>query len=189
MSTLTDSIQTAVKTLAHGGIVALPTEGVYGLSCDPRQLDVVKRLCKVKQRPEDKGFVLVGASLAQLQPYILPLNAEQLALVNASWPGPVTWIVPVNPTLSPLVHGKEDTIAVRVTAHPILSAVCEQFGSAVISTSANISNKPPAMTAGEIDKIFSISHVDYILEGPLGELSGPTEIRDLRSRAIIRPLL
>jgi L-threonylcarbamoyladenylate synthase len=188
MSNLSVSIATAVAALSNGGIVALPTEGVYGLSCDPRHLSSIRYLCNIKQRPEDKGFVVVAATLEQLQDYIQPLSPEHLALVKSTWPGPVTWIVPVKAGVSPLIHGNTDTIAVRVTAHPILSAICQQLGAPIISTSANKSNESPATAAEEIDQLFSINQIDYILDGPLGNLNGPTEIRDLFSHAIIRPV-
>ena len=188
MKDISSSIEKAVEILKNGGIVAVPTEGIYGLSCDASNIEAVKRLRTLKQREDNKGFIVVSADLEQLQPFIQPLNPKQLSLVQSTWPGPVTWLIPVNPNVSNLIHGDDPTIAVRVTAHPLLSEICRKLGKAVISTSANKAGEAPALRASGIDDIFTINQVDYILEGHLGELSGPTEIRDLQSNAIIRPL-
>jgi L-threonylcarbamoyladenylate synthase len=176
----------AVQVLHKGGIVALPTEGVYGLSCRPDDLVALKRLCQIKQRPENKGFVLVACDILQLTPYIEPLSEQALAIVENTWPGPVTWVVPVKPEVPTLVHGEKPTIAVRVSSHPILAEACRQLGSAIISTSANLADNPPATSAEQIREIFPHGQIDYILDGPLGGLGRPTEIRDLQSQTILR---
>ena len=198
MKDISSCIEKTVEILKNGGIVAVPTEGIYGLSCDASNVEAVQRLRTLKQRDDNKGFIVVGADLDQLKPFIFhrlqiakiekTLTAKQLSLVQSTWPGPVTWLIPVNPNISTLIHGDDPTIAVRVTAHPLLSEICRKLGKAIISTSANKAGESPALRASEIDDIFTINQVDYILDGPLGELSGPTEIRDLQSNAIIRPL-
>lgn len=186
MTRFTSTIATAVDFLYRGGIVALPTEGVYGLSCSPLHLETIERLCQIKNRDPAKGLILVASDISQLMPYIETLNSQQQAAVSSTWPGPVTWLVPVKPTVSTLIHGTTPTIAVRVTSHPLLKEVCQQLGSAIISTSANRSAEAPALSPDDVNSIFSHHEIDYILDGPLGDLKGPTEIRDLKTLKIVR---
>src|SRR6218665_315978 len=92
------SINEAAIRLKSGGVIAYPTEAVWGLGCDPFDETAVMRLLAIKQRPVDKGLILIAADLAQLQPLLdLPAMPEtRLAEVLASWPGPHTWVLPAS---------------------------------------------------------------------------------------------
>jgi L-threonylcarbamoyladenylate synthase len=183
---LTTDLQTALLLLQQGGVIAYPTEAVYGLGCNPANLVAVQRILDLKQRPAHKGLILIAADFSQLEPYLLPLDANLQAQVAATWPGPVTWSLPARPDVSPLIRGNHDTLAVRVTAHPVCRELCLQLGHPLISTSANLSDQPPARSAQEVLQQFR-QQLDGILDAPLGEQDKPTEIRHGLTGEIVRP--
>lgn len=178
-------LRTARRILQAGGIVAYPTEAVYGLGCDPLNPQAVMRLLALKQRPWQKGVILIASERQQLEPFLLPLTAEVDARVRASWPGPVTWLLPARAEVPYWVRGEHRTLAVRVTAHPLAAALCEVFGGPIVSTSANLAGHEPARSALRVQRELGY-RLDYILHGPLGELVQPTEIRDAETGRIIR---
>lgn len=176
----------ALRCIRQGGVLAYPTEAVYGLGCDPSDLAAVQRILALKQRPASKGLILIAADFAQLEPWLKPLDDVLLARILPSWPGPVTWLLPVRPEVSPLIRGDHDTLAARVTAHPVCRELCLQLGHPLISTSANLSDQPPARSAQEIRRQFG-TQLDHILDAPLGEQAQPTEIRHGLTGEIVRP--
>lgn len=178
-------LREAARVLRHGGLIAYPTEAVYGLGCDPLDADAVMRLLELKQRPWQKGLILIAADLAQLEPYLLPLDATLQARVTPTWPGPNTWLLPTRPETPRWLRGEHDTLAVRVTAHPVASALCRAFGGPIVSTSANLAGKAPATSALQVRNAFG-DRVDYIVHAPLGGAERPTQIRDGRTGEIVR---
>ncbi len=176
----------AAEALRAGGIVAYPTEAVWGLGCDPRNEGAIERLLALKGRPAEKGLILVAASFEQLRPFLQSLDAEREAAILATWPGPVTWVWPAGPTVSPGLRGKHETLAVRVSDHPLVVALCEAFGGPVVSTSANRSGEPPARTREDVLARFGDA-LDFVLDGETGGRERPSEIRDARSGKVIRP--
>ena len=168
----------AAHFIEQGGVVAYPTEAVYGLGCDPYNADAVLRLLDLKQRPVDKGVILIAASFSQIEPFIVPLSAAQKQKLANSWPGPTTWLLPANHSVPRWITGKHDSIALRITAHPIANALCQKVGHAIVSTSANISRRAPAKTPLTIRRDFH-NNLDYILTATLGGLDKPTVIKDL----------
>jgi len=176
----------AAQAIAAGGIIAYPTEGVYGLGCDPANAAAVLRLLRLKRRPLDKGLILIAADLEQLLPYIAEPTAEQLQRIGSSWPGPVTWLLPARPSTPVWLTGAHDTLAVRVTRHPVAAALCRACHGALVSTSANRHRLEPARTALQVRRQFP-TELDAIVHGTASHRSGPTEIRDARSGAVIRP--
>ena len=172
--------------LRAGAIVAYPTEAVYGLGCDPHDRQAFYRLLALKRRPDSKGVILIAADTAQLAAYLGPISADIAARLHASWPGPVTWIAPASPQVPEWLTGGRDTIAVRVTAHPIAAALCRAFGGPLVSTSANRSGSPPARSALRTRMLFGTG-VDFVIGGPTGGLTRPTAIYDARSGKVIRP--
>ena len=178
-------LRESVRRLRHGGIIACATEAVYGLSCNPGDAGAVARLLKLKQRPESKGLILVGATLEQLIPWLAPLSVAQHQQLCASWPGPVTWVVDAATTTPAWLTGGRQSLAVRVTAHPQLAALCLRFGGALVSTSANLSDHRPARNPLAVRRQFG-DNLDYILSGPGSGLTRPTTIHDLRSGERLR---
>ncbi len=179
------TVADAAAAIRAGGIVAYPTEGVWGLGCDPANRDAVERLIALKGRDVGKGLILLAAEEDQLAPWIEPFNPAMANRVRGSWPGPVTWIVPARPDCPAWLTGGRPTVAVRITAHPPARALCVAAGTALVSTSANPSGQPPLAGPGELRRAFGPA-LDAILEGPLGGLRGPTEIRDLQTGRILR---
>lgn len=178
-------LRTARRILQAGGIVAYPTEAVYGLGCDPLNPQAVMRLLSLKQRPWQKGMILIASQRQQLDPYLETVNAEIEEQLDRTWPGPVTWLLPARPEVPRWLRGEHDTLAVRVTAHPLAAALCEAFNGPIVSTSANLAGHAPARSPLRVLRELD-GEVDYILHGPLGELAQPTEIRDARTGRVIR---
>lgn len=185
MTRFTHNPAEAAAVLREGGIAAWPTEGVYGLGCDPANEMALARLVALKGRDAAKGFILIADDLARLDPWLAPLAPQLRDRLLATWPGPVTWVCPARPGLSPLITGGRKTVAARVTAHPLSAELCRLADTALVSTSANHSGQPPAMTAGEVTVLFG-DEIDVVLEGETGGLGGPTEIRDALSGEILR---
>lgn len=178
-------IERAAFIVRQGGIIAYPTEAVFGLGCDPRNESAVRRLLAIKRRPVTKGVILVAADLEQLKLFIDPLDPDYLAQVQATWPGPVTWLVPARYKTPPWLRGRHPTLAVRVTAHPVAAALCQACGTPLVSTSANLSGQPPARTAQQVRRRLG-GLLDYIVPGATGGALRPTEIRDLKSGQVVR---
>ena len=175
----------AVRTLRAGGIVAYPTEAVYGLGCDPFNEDAALRLLAMKGRAMDKGLVLIAANRDQLKPLLRPQGDDAMVPVLATWPGPNTWILPADPRVPVWLTGGGDGIAVRVTAHPLAASLCALFGGPLVSTSANASGRPPARNVLQARRALG-SRVDYFLTGPTGGAARPSEIRDARDGRVLR---
>ncbi|HEY6545284.1 MAG TPA: Sua5/YciO/YrdC/YwlC family protein [Dokdonella sp.] len=177
----------AVRALRNGGVVAYPTEAVYGLGCDPRDEAAFTRLFALKLRPPDQGVLLIAAAFAQLEPYVdlsaTPAAARERA--QADWPGPHTWIFPRAPGVPAWIAGAHAGIAVRVTAHAPAAALCRAFGGALVSTSANRHGEAPARSADEVRAMFG-ERLDAILDAPTGGLERPTPIRDAISGNVLR---
>lgn len=174
----------AVEALQWGRLIAYPTEGVWGLGCDPDNEDAVSRLLLLKQRPVEKGLILVAASMEQLSPYLNHLSVQQLQTLKNTWPGPNTWLVPATEHVAPWISGGQTSVALRVSAHPVVKALCEQFGGPIVSTSANHSGKPAAISLLAVQLQFP-----SIVRMP-GQLTHPGQastIRDLQTGNVIRP--
>ncbi len=176
----------AARTIHGGGVVAYPTEAVFGLGCDPLNPEAVQNLLALKQRPMEKGLILIAADIAQLTPFITPLTAKAEAQLAKTWPGPHTWLLPAHADSPHWIRGRHDTIAVRVTAHPIAAALCRATGHALVSTSANPAGKTPATSPLRVRRYFP-GMLDNILHSALGTETGPTPIRDLSTNKLIRP--
>ena len=179
-------LRRAAALLRQGGIVAYPTEAVFGLGCDPWNEIALDRLIGLKGRSEAKGLILVAADPAQLEPFVLPLEKAVRERLAATWPGPVTWIVHSRPGLPAALTGGRATVAVRVTRHPVAAALCREFGGALVSTSANRAGRSPARSPFQVRRVFG-PRLDYILHGALGGRRRPSEIREASSGRILRP--
>lgn len=177
-------LREAVKTLNAGGVIGYPTEAVFGVGCDPWDEEALLRLLELKQRPWHKGLILIASDFNQLQDFIKPVDAKLLAELNKTWPGPVTWLLPVREEVPMLLTGLHDTIAVRVTAHPQTRALCEAFGGAIVSTSANLNGLRPAMNVHQVR--WQLPELDYVLAGSLGGAKKPSQIRDAQTGEILR---
>lgn len=179
------SLKQAVRALRAGGVVAYPTEAVYGLGCDPMNERAVLRLLSIKGRALDKGLILVAADLAQLQPLLLPQSEALMAPVLESWPGPSTWLLPAAAEVPVWLTGGGECVAVRVTAHPLAAALAREFGAPLVSTSANPSGVAAPRSALGARRMVG-ARVDYFLTGRTGGAARPSEIRDARDGRVLR---
>lgn len=179
-------IEHAVHILQQGGIIAYPTEAVFGLGCLADNTQAILKLLQLKQRPMNKGLILLASEFSQFKNYISPLDDIILNKIQSTWPGPTTWVVPApSDTSSPLIRGQFNSVAIRISAHPVVKALCRQCQSAIISTSANISGHDMTYNAAQVSLQFG-DQLDYILDAPLGHSHKPSIIKDALSDKIIR---
>lgn len=181
------NIASAVALLIRGGVLAYPTEAVWGLGCIPFDGEAVHRLLAIKRRPVEKGLILVAADVAQFANVADwgALDETARARVQADWPGPHTWVVPALASAPHWVTGGRDSIALRVSAHPVVATLCRGLGGPIVSTSANLSGEPPARARGELSQAL-LALVDGVCEGATGGLASPTPIRDARTGQMFR---
>lgn len=181
------SIPAAIAALHAGGVVAYPTEAVWGLGCDPFDEAAVMRLLALKQRDVAKGLILVAGTLDAVESFLdwdaLPTDRREA--VFASWPGPHTWIVPAGGRVPHWITGAHDGVAVRISAHPLVASLCNAFGGPLVSTSANRAGDPPPRQLAQVEPAL-LGALDGWIDGDTGTLSAPTEIRDARSGAVLR---
>lgn len=179
------SIDDAVSELRLGGIIAYPTEAVYGLGCDPFNHNTVTQLSILKKRSLEKGFILIASAWKQVAPLTQPIDPKALTHVFQSWPGPFTWVFPASSKVPPWIQGKYPTIAIRLTNHLIAKLLCHRFGGPIVSTSANRELEHPIRNAKMLHMVFG-NQINRILEGPLGLSHRPTEIRDAITGEVLR---
>jgi len=179
------ALRKANTTLIKGGIISYPTEAVFGLGCDPMNAEAIQHLLTLKNRPQSKGLILVAASFEQLEPYIQDLSPPLFNKVMKTWPGPVNWLLPANAAAPQYLRGSHRLQAVRVSQNPTIQALCREFGGAIVSTSANYSNRPPARTALQVRICFK-KNVDFVINGSVGQQQQPCEIRNGLNDKILR---
>ncbi len=177
-------LQSAAEIIQAGGVVAYPTESVYGLGCDPFNQQAVMRLLAIKQRPVEKGLILIGADLEQLLPYVQLTQAQQQQLA-AGWPAPLTWLVPVTGAVPAWVRGSHSKVAIRVPDHPLARELCRRVGHPIISTSANLSGRPSARNTFQVARQLG-EQLDFIVTGACDRASKPSTIIDLESGRTVR---
>lgn len=133
-----------ITSLQNGEVIAYPTEAVYGLGCNPDNQQAVEKILAIKNRPVSKGLILIADNYQQLKPYIDEdkLNFDQLKKAQSYWPGPYTLVMPALPSTPKWLTGDFDSIAVRVSAHPVVQKLCQAFNKPLVSTSANLSGQP-----------------------------------------------
>ena len=183
---LNPRIRHAAEVMRRGGVIAYPTEAVWGLGCNPFDRRAVEYLLSLKERPMHKGLILIAADIRQLGPFIDHLDDLQRQKLKNSWPGPVTWLVPRNKLAPFWVTGNSPSLALRVTDHPLAAGLCRAFGAPIVSTSANPQGLEPARDALTLRRYFG-DQLDAITQGKVGRRANPSEIRDLLTGEIRRP--
>ena len=179
MSRLTGStnpqVIRAAAQLAGGGVIAYPTEAVFGLGCDPWSEQAFSRLLCIKGRSLRKGVILIAAEFGQLRPLLNARFSHLWPRALATWPGPVTWILPCNQRVPAWVTGGRNEVAVRVTAHALSAALSRRFGKPLVSTSANRSGRPP-LRAGHQVRLQLGRRLNGVVSGALGGQTRPSQI-------------
>ena len=166
----------------NGGVFAYPTEAIYGLGCNPNNQKAVQHLLSIKKRPVEKGLILVASNFSQVEKYLKPLSAAQQEFTQ---PSATTYIFPAHPSVPKWLTGDFDSLAIRISKHPLVRELCTILDSPLISTSANLSGLEPAKSAKEVAEQLG-SNIDAILEGNTGDSQKPSVIRDSITRQIIR---
>lgn len=177
-------LRLAACHVRRGGVIAYPTEAVWGLGADPFNGEAVATILQLKQRPVEKGLILVAANMAQFDFILQRLPARQRDILTDSWPGPRTWLVPHHRLVPSWIYGDFDTVALRVSAHPVVRALCQTVGGPVVSTSANPQGLAPARFGYRARQYFA-GRVEYA-PGQVDLTGNPTEIRDLATGRIVR---
>lgn len=179
------TVSAAARALQQGQVIAYPTEAVWGLGCDPLNHAAVSRILDLKQRPQEKGLIIVAASLQQLRPYLAKSLSEQECQQLLPGAQPTTWLVPFDPHYVPeWIHGQHALLAVRISTHPIVQQLCTLAEMPIVSTSANPQAKEAARSAEDVYNYFA----DELLlcEGQCGGATRPSRIKNLLTGETMR---
>jgi L-threonylcarbamoyladenylate synthase len=176
----------AAAWLRRGGIVAFPTDTVYGLAVDPRSAAAVDAVFALKGRPADGALPLVAASLEQVERHLGRLDAAGAVLAARFWPGPLALLIAAPDVVAAQVHAGTGAVAVRVPAHGVATALAAAFGYPVTATSANRSGEPPAIAARDLVGLAADRRVHVIDAGeaPGGPPSTIVDTRAARPRLV-----
>lgn len=173
--------------LKSNGVIAYPTEAIFGLGCNPLSRLAVQRILKIKGRPQHKGLILVADQFDRLRQFVGELSQQQITTLQASWGNkkkPHTWIVPASKHCPKWITGQHKTIAIRVSSHPYTAQLCKSTGMALVSTSANRSGCQPAKTSKQCKQLFG--EQVRVLAGRTAGAKKPSTIQDLISGKILR---
>lgn len=174
----------ARRVFDSDGVIAYPTESCFGLGCDPLSPRAIRRVCALKRRSRAKGLILIAADLRQLAPFVEPAALADLSRFQPFWPGPYTFLLPASRKVHPWLRGRHRQIAVRITNHPLAAGLCQALGSALVSTSANLSGKVSLKTAAQCRQAFGARIM--VVPGLIGFARKPSTIIDAASGKILR---
>jgi L-threonylcarbamoyladenylate synthase len=181
------SLTIASQIMHQGGVIAYPTEAVWGLGCDPFNGQAVRTLLSLKKRSPGKGLILIASHIGQFDFILKNLGKRQIETMQKTWPGPVTWIVPVNELIPYWISGNHPGVALRVSNHPVVKALCDIYGGPIVSTSANTQGHRAAKTQWQVKNYFKNNvSLDSITQGVVGSRNKPSQIFDLLTQAVIR---
>ena len=166
------------ELLRRGLLVVYPTETFYGLACDPRQTAAVERIFEAKGRPERMALPLIVADRDAVRICVRTVPDLADRLMEAFWPGPLTLVLHAADDLPPLLLGGGHTVGVRVSPHPVASALARAAGGPIVATSANRSGGPPPSTALEAGEALGDA-VSLILDAGPTQGGSPSTVLDL----------
>lgn len=179
-------VQFAANVINAGGVVAHPTEAVWGLACHPGNEEAVHQILNIKKRPIEKGLILVAGEAEFFSSILNDLPSDLVDRFLAPVSRPTTWLVPDEKDRVPsYIKGRFSSVALRVSSHPLVKELTHRVGAPLVSTSANPAGKEPAMNLHQARTYFW-GQVDYLLPGHLGGYDKPSEIKDLLSGQVIR---
>jgi len=184
----TEVIRQAAAILAAGGLVAFPTETVYGLGADAFNAKAVERIFDVKGRPADNPIIVHLADASALGSVVTSVPEVAATLIARFWPGPLTLVLPAAPTVPAVTRGGLPTVAVRVPSHPVAHALIQSAGRPIAAPSANRSGRPSPTTANHVSADLE-GAIDIILDGgptPVGVESTVVDLTD-KTPTLLRP--
>jgi L-threonylcarbamoyladenylate synthase len=161
------ALSRAAAILRDGGVVAYPTDTLYGLAANPASASAMAQLYRIKGRPVELAMPLIAAGIQQIEAAGGTIGPASRRLAARFWPGPLTLVIPAWPGLDPLVHAGRGTVAIRVPAHPVARLLAEACGWPITSTSANKSGDPAPIDAGQVRAAFA-HELDAVID------AGPT---------------
>lgn len=188
MTVSKDDIERAVAVLRAGGLIAFPTETVYGLGADAASVEAVKKVFAVKRRPTHHPLIVHVADAVQVANWARDIPPPAQRLARRFWPGPLTIILRRAPRVHDVVTGGQDTIALRVPSHPVGQALLRAFGGGVAAPSANRFGRVSATTAEHVRKEFG-NEIELVLDGGESDVGLESTIVDLTGPrpALLRP--
>ncbi|QIO07195.1 L-threonylcarbamoyladenylate synthase [Acinetobacter shaoyimingii] len=187
---ITTSVAEAATHLAQGKVLAYPTEAVWGLGCDPFNERAFNEILKLKQRPIEKGVILLAGQLSQVEHLLQKLDPNIREQVIETWKNPTTsdrattWLLPADEHIPTWIKGNHPKVAVRVTSHPLCVALCRTFNGFIVSTSANPAGLDPARSLQDAQHYFG-NDLNY-LDGDLGTCRQPSRIIDAITGEVVR---
>jgi L-threonylcarbamoyladenylate synthase len=181
-------LEEAATVIRGGGIVAVPTDTLYGLAADPFSAAAVERVFAIKARSAERALPLIAADITQVENRLGPLPPAGQRLAAAYWPGPLTLLVPRPSTLAADVTGGLDQVGVRVPAHAVARELCRVCGGPLTATSANLSGAPASADPDEVARTMG-EGVGLLLDAGPTAGGPPSTIVDVSGRAIrlVRP--
>lgn len=178
-------LQLCAHAILAGGCVAYPTEAVWGLGCDPFNRHAVETILRLKTRPVSKGLILISGCAAHFDFLLNDMDSRVCERIHTAWPGHVTWLVPHRGCVPEFVSGDSDKVAIRFSAHPVVRALSQRFGGAIVSTSANPAGLAPALNATDARRYFGNAPLLYA-PGTVGKPNRPSRIIDALSGQTLR---
>jgi L-threonylcarbamoyladenylate synthase len=185
------SVKVAAHRLMEGSVIAYPTEAVWGLGCDPLNEQACLDLLQIKRRPIQKGMILIAGSIDEFAGILSALPVDQVQKLDAAWQnqistGAITFLVPdILEQVPYWIKGSHNSVALRVSQHPLVKSLCQAFGGPLVSTSANRSGKPPARSRVLVEKYFG-GQLEFIVPGALGGATNPSKIIDFYTGKTVR---
>ena len=187
---ITTSVVEAAQTLKQGKVLAYPTEAVWGLGCDPFNEQAFNEILRLKQRPIEKGVILLAGQISQVEHLLKGIDPTIREKIIQSWTQrannerATTWLLPADDHIPQWIKGDHPQVAVRVTNHPLCIALCNAFNGFIVSTSANPAGLEPARSLQDANQYFG-AQLDY-LNGDLGLSREPSKIIDASTGTVIR---
>ena len=177
-------VKDVICHLKSGEVIGYPTEAVYGIGCDPWNQSSVEKIAKIKGRERRQTFLMVASSIDQLTDLI---DISRLSpQVTSSWPGHTTWLIKAKDNVPYWLQDEQtNKVGIRISNHPLVRELCNEFGKPIISTSANISGKEEIKNQQEFMRTFS-SDINYLVDGDLGDYDKASMIIDMETNKKIR---
>jgi L-threonylcarbamoyladenylate synthase len=175
-----DAIDEAATWIRNGGVVAIPTDTLYGLACDPFRADAVSRIFAVKGRAAEQALPLIAADAAQVAAHLGGLTLAGARLAQRFWPGPLTLILDAPASVARGVTGDTGTVGVRVPADDVARAIAEACERPITATSANLSGEAPTADPDEVERTLG-DRIDLLIDTGRTRGGAPSTIVDLRS--------